>query len=138
MTKPLPHEKSISLQEEEILRPMYLGSHICNHVARGRSHSVLRRFCPLSLIFYKSPLLHHQLSALPTHLMHPTTPAVSVRNSLLYLVPEAFVVGVVLIVDCTIETVDTSIRTQLAFPLLQSIQSIQYMHNNKISLRGSM
>ena len=97
MTKELPHEEAINLEEEKISSPPYLDSNAWNRVTRGRCTRDLRRTYRFNLHFpgrrQRCPLV----PALLTLLLRRRGPDVPVRYNLKHPLPKAVVAGVYII-----------------------------------------
>ena len=94
MTKELPHEEAINLEEEKISSPPYLDSNAWNRITRGRCTRDLRRTCRFSLHFPGRRQRHPLVPALLTLLLQRRGPNVPVRYNLKHPLPKAIVVGV--------------------------------------------
>ena len=126
MTKELPHEEAINLEEEKISSPPYLDSNAWNRVTRRRCTRDLRRTCKFSLHFLgrrQRPLV----PALLTLLLRCKGPDVLVRYNLKHPLPKAVVAGVHIISKRRMIVANnvssTSFSTQSDFGDLQGMRS---------------
>ena len=94
MTKELPHEEAINLEEEKISSPPYLDSNAWNRVTGGRCTRDLRRTCRFSLHFPGRRQRRPLVPALLTLLLRRRGPDVPVRYNLKHPLPKAVVAGV--------------------------------------------
>ena len=98
MTKELPHEEAINLEEEKLLSPPYLDSNAWNSVTGGRCTCDLQRTCRFSLHFPGRRQRHPLVPALLTLLLQRKGPDHLVRYNLKHPLPKA-VVAVVYIIS---------------------------------------
>ena len=125
MTKELPHEEPINLEEEKISSPPYLDSYAWNRVTGGRCTRNLRRACKLRVHF---PGRRQRRPHVPALLiLLPRRRGPDVRNNLKHPLPKAVVAGVEIIsrhrINVTNNVSSTSFNTRSAFGHLQGMSS---------------
>ena len=94
MTKELPHEEAINLEEEKILSPLYLDSNAWNRVTGGRCTRDLRRTCRFNLHFPGRRQRRPLVPALLTLLLRRRGPDVPDHYNLKHPLPKAVIAGV--------------------------------------------